>query len=984
MIRSAKRNGFIAGADIGEFRHMTDAADVETRLTRGHAIIDRLDKLNVPTVAVIHGFCLGGGLELALACDYRIAIDDARFGFPEVMLGLHPGPRRHGAGAAPHQSDRSDDHDADRPHGAGRPGAVDRSGRRGDAGAPCARRGRRRRCAGKVKTRGGGLLIEAINSSLGRKLAASRMRSQTAKKAPIAHYPAPHALIELWELHGGDKAAMQKAEIASFARLMVTDTSRNLVRVFFLREKLKKLTGDKWTGKRVHVIGAGAMGGDIAAWCAWHGLSVTLADMKPEPLGAAVKRAAALYGKIGHKGIAIRDALDRLVPDLHGEGVRTADLVIEAVPESLELKRKVYAATEPQMRPDAILATNTSSIPLEELRIGLARPDRLVGLHFFNPVSRMQLVEVVSHDQASEEALRLARSFLGVIDRLPAPVKSAPGFLVNRALTPYLLEAMIMIDEGIKRETIDAAAIKFGMPMGPIELADQVGLDICLHVAEVLKASLPRPMPEVPQWLRAKVANGELGRKTGKGFYEWKDGEPVKERDAPPPTDVMSDRLILPMIDVCVGMPARGPGGGRRHGRRRDGLRHRLRAVPRRAAALCARPRRRPADAGTARPGLRRALPARSGLGPDLMSRGGDPPARFQDPDQIADAIISRVGKRIVLALPLGLGKANHVANALYARAAADPSIHLRIFTALTLERPRPRGDLERRFVGPLSERLFGGYPDLAYVAALHEKRLPPNIEVDEFFFQAGSRLNVAVSQRDYISANYTHALGYVLQRGVNVVAQLVAKRDSAGEERFSLSCNPDITLDLLERRRPRRLRLPVRRAGQFRTAVHAGRRRPAGGRIRHGAGQPADRLRAVRAAARIDRTRRVRARPARRAAWSPTAARLQIGIGSLGDAVAQALILRHRRNADFRTILSRLDPHRRTPAELRQEAPFDARSARPERDVRRELPRPHARRHPAARGRRHACCRRRSSSARARSTARCGRCRRPSAPSCG
>ncbi len=333
---------------------------------------------------------------------------------------------------------------------------------------------------------------------------------------------------------------------------MVTDTSRNLVRVFFLREKLKKLTGDKWTGKRVHVIGAGAMGGDIAAWCAWHGLTVTLADMKPEPLGAAVKRAAELYGKIGHKGIAIRDALDRLVPDLHGEGVRTADLVIEAVPESLELKRKVYAATEPQMRPDAILATNTSSIPLEELRTGLARPDRLVGLHFFNPVSRMQLVEVVSHDQASEEALRQARSFLGVIDRLPAPVKSAPGFLVNRALTPYLLEAMIMIDEGIKRETIDAAAIKFGMPMGPIELADQVGLDICLHVAEVLKASLPRPMPEVPQWLRAKVANGELGRKTGKGFYDWKDGEPVKERDTPPPTDVMSDRLILPMIDVCV------------------------------------------------------------------------------------------------------------------------------------------------------------------------------------------------------------------------------------------------------------------------------------------------------------------------------------------------------------------------------------------------------------------------------------------------
>jgi 3-hydroxyacyl-CoA dehydrogenase/enoyl-CoA hydratase/3-hydroxybutyryl-CoA epimerase len=552
VIRSAKRNGFIAGADIGEFRNMTDPSMVEARLAQANAVIDRLDRLNVPTVAVMHGFCLGGGLELALACDYRIAIDDARFGFPEVLLGLHPGLG--GTVRAPHLINPIE---AMTMMLTGRNVRASRARSLGLVDAVTQERHVRAAVsdavAGKLKSRGGGALVTAINSTLGRKIAASRMRSETAKKAPVEHYPAPHALIELWELHGGDKAAMHKAEVASFARLLVTDTSRNLVRVFFLREKLKDLTGGNWSGKRVHVIGAGAMGGDIAAWCAWHGLNVTLADMKTEPLGSAIKRAAELYGKIGHKGTAIRDALDRLVPDLHGDGVRTADLVIEAVPESLELKRKVYAATEPKMRPDAILATNTSSIPLEELRTALARPDRLVGLHFFNPVSRMQLVEVVSHDQASEDALRQARSFLGVIDRLPAPVKSAPGFLVNRALTPYLLEAMIMLDEGMKRETIDAAALKFGMPMGPIELADQVGLDICLHVAEVLKTSLPRPMPDVPQWLRAKVTNGELGRKTGKGFYDWKDGEPVKERDAPPPTDVMTDRLILPMIDVCVG-----------------------------------------------------------------------------------------------------------------------------------------------------------------------------------------------------------------------------------------------------------------------------------------------------------------------------------------------------------------------------------------------------------------------------------------------
>jgi 3-hydroxyacyl-CoA dehydrogenase/enoyl-CoA hydratase/3-hydroxybutyryl-CoA epimerase len=222
------------------------------------------------------------------------------------------------------------------------------------------------------------------------------------------------------------------------------------------------------------------------------------------------------------------------------------------VPENLDIKRKVYAVAEQRMKQDAILATNTSSIPLEVLREGLARPERLVGIHFFNPVSRMQLVEVVSHDKASKEALAAARAFVGQIDRLPAPVKSAPGFVVNRALLPYMLEAMVMLDEGTKAETIDKAAEDFGMPMGPIELADQVGLDICLHVAEVLKEGLQWPMPDPPQWLRDKVAAGDLGAKTGRGIYVWKDGEAVKESNAPEPADGMADRLILPMVNICV------------------------------------------------------------------------------------------------------------------------------------------------------------------------------------------------------------------------------------------------------------------------------------------------------------------------------------------------------------------------------------------------------------------------------------------------
>jgi 3-hydroxyacyl-CoA dehydrogenase / enoyl-CoA hydratase / 3-hydroxybutyryl-CoA epimerase len=552
VLRSAKPSGFIAGADINEFGGMTDTAAVESRLMEANAVVDRLDRLGAPTVAVIHGYCLGGGLEIALACDFRIAVDEARLGFPEVMLGLHPGlggtvrlPRLINPLEAMTMMLTGRNLRAGRARSLGLVDAVVPE-RHVKAAAIAA-------ITGRIKERHGHWLGTIVNSHYGRALAAKRMRSESAKKAPVAHYPAPHALIDLWEKHGGNAQEMQRAEIASFARLIVSDTSRNLVRVFFLREKLKGLAKGDWSPRRVHVIGAGAMGGDIAAWCAWHGFAVTLADMQEAPIAKAIARAAELYGKIGHKRSDTRDALDRLTPDLDGEGVRTADLVIEAVPEKLELKRKVYAATEPKMKPGAILATNTSSIPLEELRVGLRRPNHLVGLHFFNPVSRMQLVEVVSHDQVWSEVLLKARAFLGRIDRLPAPVRSAPGFLVNRALTPYMLEALVMLGEGHKRETIDAAAESFGMPMGPIELADTVGLDICLHVAEMLKDALNRPMPDVSQALRTKVELGHLGRKTGKGFYEWKNGEAVKERDAPKPTAEMTDRLILPMLDVCVG-----------------------------------------------------------------------------------------------------------------------------------------------------------------------------------------------------------------------------------------------------------------------------------------------------------------------------------------------------------------------------------------------------------------------------------------------
>jgi 3-hydroxyacyl-CoA dehydrogenase/enoyl-CoA hydratase/3-hydroxybutyryl-CoA epimerase len=554
VIRSAKKSGFIAGADVNEFRGATDPRVVETQIGRAHAVIDRLEALKIPTVAVIHGFCLGGGLEVALACQLRIAIDGARFGFPEVMLGLHPGlggTARFTHLVNPMQAMTlmltGKTIDARRAKSLGLVDAVTQERHIRNAVKDAV--------FGRLKRARPSPLNAVLNFGPVRAVIASRMRAKAMETAPLAHYPAPYALIDLWEQHGGDKPAMLKAEQRSFAGLMVTPTAQNLIRVFFLREQMKKLAGSGNQIEHVHVIGAGAMGGDIAAWCAHQDMRVTLADMKPEPRGGAIKRAVDLYGKIIHRRTEQRDTLDRLIPDLDGEGVGNADLIIEAVPEKLELKQKVYAALESGMKPGAILATNTSSIPLQDLRTTLQKPERLLGLHFFNPVSRLQLVEVVSHDGTDPQLLKQALAFVGAIDRLPLPVKSSPGFVVNRALTPYMLEAMVMLDEKIDKSVIDAAAEKFGMPMGPIELADQVGLDICLDVGDMLRSKFGDLLPSTPAWLREKVTKGELGRKTGKGFYVWKDGKADKTSSATTtgkPIDEMIDRLVLPMSNVCV------------------------------------------------------------------------------------------------------------------------------------------------------------------------------------------------------------------------------------------------------------------------------------------------------------------------------------------------------------------------------------------------------------------------------------------------
>ncbi|MDM8166719.1 3-hydroxyacyl-CoA dehydrogenase NAD-binding domain-containing protein [Roseovarius sp.] len=549
VIRSAKPGGFAAGADIDGFAGLRDEEAIQM-LQQGHAVLDKLAGLPLPTIAVVHGATLGGGFELALACDYRIGIDGVKLGFPEIQLGLHPG-----LGGTFRLTSLIDPTEAMQMMLTGK-SAHDRKAkklgildalvpeRHVEAATDAA-------ASGKMTREHGGFRASALRTGVARNLAATRMRSESEKKAPRAHFPAPFALIDLWEDHGDDAADMQKAEITSFANLLGTPTAQNLIRVFFLRRTLKSAGKGEDGIAHVHVIGAGAMGAEIAAWSAMQGKRVTLEDVKLDPLGSAIKSAARIYDRKHLSGIEKRDALDRLMPDPEGLGRSRADLVIEAAPEKLDLKEKIYASLVDVMKPGAILATNTSSLKLSNLVDAAPDPVRFAGLHFFNPVSQMPLVEVVSHDMASADTLDRLAAFTTGIDRLPARVKDYPGFLVNRILAPYLMEAMVMLDEGYSKEDIDRAALAFGMPMGPVTLADQVGLDICLEVANSMQEGLETPVADTPAWLREKVEKGETGKKAGKGLYDY-NSEEAPETPADDPDQQIIDRLILPMCNAAV------------------------------------------------------------------------------------------------------------------------------------------------------------------------------------------------------------------------------------------------------------------------------------------------------------------------------------------------------------------------------------------------------------------------------------------------
>ncbi|MGB3338875.1 MAG: 3-hydroxyacyl-CoA dehydrogenase NAD-binding domain-containing protein [Devosia sp.] len=556
ILLSGKDSGFIAGADVSEFDAMSDFSVLPEALKRTHTLFARIEALKIPVVAGIHGFCLGGGLELALACHYRVAVNDdkTRIGFPEVNLGIFPGFG--GTGRSIRQAGPVDAMQIMLTGRMLKAGAarglnlVDKLVRHRDM----LRWEARKAVLQKRKSTEAGFLKKVMAMGPLRGYVASKMKEQAGKKARVEHYPAPFALIELFEQHGDDWQAMSRGEIDAFVPLMGSDTATNLRRVFFASEALKKQGTKGAKFARVHVIGAGVMGGDIAAWCALRGMSVTLQDLDMERIKPALDRGKKLFKKRLKKKHEVDAAVMRLEADPQGKGVSRADVIIEAVVEKLEVKQAIFGGLEDRLKPGAILATNTSSIELERIAEKLKAPERLIGLHFFNPVAQLPLVEVIRSTFNTDAEIGKGAAFALAIGKSPVVVKSAPGFLVNRVLMPYMLGAVQRVEAGESKELLDAAAVAFGMPMGPIELMDTVGLDVGKSVA----TELGHAVPEGSQF-DTLVKSGKLGRKTGEGFYKWVDGKAQKGQ-TPPHADLaaLGRELVKPLVDMTEVVVAEG------------------------------------------------------------------------------------------------------------------------------------------------------------------------------------------------------------------------------------------------------------------------------------------------------------------------------------------------------------------------------------------------------------------------------------------
>ena len=506
VFKSAKEAGFIAGANIEEFTSADTPEKARVIIQRGWDAYNRLAAVRYPTLALVRGHCMGGGTELALACRYRIAVDEpgTKFALPEVMLGIVPGwggmlrlPQLVGPAAAMDMMLTGKNIDAKR---AKRMGLAD------ECVPPRVMENAARLLvlSGRPPRRPP-LLQRLLNGPL-KSVVANSAKKQVARRARPEHYPAPYAIIDQWQNYGGNTLAVPADKPTSLDALVKHPTTRNLIRVFFLQDRLKGFGKDAkdFNPQRVHVVGAGVMGGDIAAWCVLRGMTVTLQDQSVERIAPAVGRAAKFFEKKLRDKKKARFALDRLIADPNGDGVRQADVIIEAIFENLEAKQKLFADIEARAKPEALIATNTSSLKLADI----------------------------------------AATFVRKIDKLPLPVKDAPGFLVNAVLGPYMNEAMKCVDEGVAPEAIDAALVAFGMPMGPIELADTVGLDVAVHAGKQLVGDA-----SPPQKLVALFEAGKLGKKTGQGFYTWVNGKAQKSGGGGA-NQQLAERMLKPLLDA--------------------------------------------------------------------------------------------------------------------------------------------------------------------------------------------------------------------------------------------------------------------------------------------------------------------------------------------------------------------------------------------------------------------------------------------------
>ena len=550
VFQSGKPRGFIFGADINEFASLETRAAVETHIAGVLERFRKIEELPCPTVILIDGICVGGGLELALAFDRIIAVDDSdcQVGFPEINLGLLPG-----YGGSARACERMGPEAALQLVLHGRPlkaraalaaGAIDHlvADR---AELPVAAR---EAVAGRIAR-----ATPAPTDDLAAMIE-TEWAKLTARTSP-RNMPAPFAILDHFSVSDLSKNNLLKNETKLFSKLMMTPASAGLRRTFQLNDAVKKGARGESGITRIHVIGAGTMGGDIAAVAAMSGFEVTLQDLDSAAIDGAVARARTLYERRLKDPQRVEDTLARLVADADGTGLPDADLVIEAVAERLEVKQAVFAAAEAVMKPDAIMATNTSAIPLQEIGSALADPGRLIGMHFFNPVPVLPLVEIVYTDASNQDFVTRAMYVCGAMKKQPIRCKSAPGFLVNRALLPYMFRAIEAMLDGADPDKLDQALVAFGMPMGPIELCDQVGLDVCLDAGRVISIS-----DKAAAALSDLIEAGKLGRKTGSGFYAWDDKRAVRPRGefAADELDNIAADLLAPLVAECRAAVAEG------------------------------------------------------------------------------------------------------------------------------------------------------------------------------------------------------------------------------------------------------------------------------------------------------------------------------------------------------------------------------------------------------------------------------------------